>query len=156
MPSIVNKRGLICNESRALFLLEYKHELSLLKKLILITEKGIGGLLPKDTWCYEGICYLFAKAIVSHAKMAYDNMLLGHFDAANMVLRALIENSASQAMVAKRDERISSLHIYGGNAEMNMQSSYILIDHSNDTLKKDKQGNYQVDLNDTTGMVRIF
>ena len=91
MPSIVNKRGLLCNKSRALFLLEYKHELSLLKKLILITEKGIGGILPKDTWCYEGICHLFASSIVSHARMAYDNMLLGHFDAANMVLRALIE-----------------------------------------------------------------
>ena len=94
MPSIVNKRSLLCNESRALFLLEYKHELSLLKKLILITEKGIDGILPKDTWCYEGICHLFASSIVSHARMAYDNMLLGHFDAANMVLRALIENSA--------------------------------------------------------------
>ena len=64
MPSIVNKRGLLCNKSRALFLLEYKHELSLLKKLILITEKGIGGILPKDTWCYEGICHLFASSIV--------------------------------------------------------------------------------------------
>ena len=39
MPSIVNKRDLLCDKSRALFLLEYKHELSLLKKLILITEK---------------------------------------------------------------------------------------------------------------------
>lgn len=94
MTSIVNKRGLLCNESRALFLLEYKHELSLLKKLILITEAGIESLTKKDTWCYEGICNLFAKSIVSHARMAYDNMLLGHFDAANMVLRALIENSS--------------------------------------------------------------
>ena len=32
---------------------------------------------------------------------------------------------------------------------MKIQSSYILIDHANDALKKDKQGNYQLDLNDT-------
>lgn len=32
---------------------------------------------------------------------------------------------------------------------MKIQSSYILIDHANDVLKKDKQGNYQLDLNDT-------
>lgn len=104
MPSVVNKRGLLCNENRTLFLLKYKHEMSLLKKLILITKKGIDGLLPKDTWCYKGICYLFAKSIVSHAKMAYDNMLLGHFDAANMVLRALIENGACFEVICLYEE----------------------------------------------------
>ena len=123
----MNKRGLLCNESRAFYLLEYKRELTLLKKLILITEKGIDCLHPKETWSFEGACHLFAKSIVSHATMAYDNILLGHFDAANMVLRALIENSACfEVIYLHEDEEIWKYYLVQSYRDTMMSSTECL------------------------------
>lgn len=93
MNTIVNKRNLFCDELNAVTMCEYKHELSLLRRLIKMTEKAIAEKDTRDTWSYEGICHMFATSIVSYAKMAHDNMVLGHLNAANMVLRVLIENS---------------------------------------------------------------
>ena len=93
MNTIVNKRNLFCDELNAVTMCEYKRELSLLRRLIKMTEKAIAEKDTRDTWSYEGICHMFAASIVSYAKMAHDNMVLGHLNAANMVLRVLIENS---------------------------------------------------------------
>lgn len=58
-----------------------------------MAERAVDAKENRDLWSYEGICQMFARSIVSYAKMAYDNMVLGHLNAANMVLRVIIENS---------------------------------------------------------------
>lgn len=104
MTGIVNKRNLFCNEWRALTLLECKHDMSLLKQQIKMTEEAVAKKKPSDDWSFEGICHMFAKASVAHAKMAYDNMVLGHNDAANMILRAFIENCVSFEVIFDHEE----------------------------------------------------
>ena len=93
MSMIINKRNLFCDELNAITLYEYKHELSLLRRLIKMAESAVNQMECSDVWSYNGICQMFAKSIVSYAKMAHDNMILGHLNAANMVLRVVIENS---------------------------------------------------------------
>ena len=51
-----------------------------------------GSNSASNTWSYEGICYSFAKTIVDYSKMAFDNVLLGHFHAVNMIIRTVLEN----------------------------------------------------------------
>ena len=93
MTNFINKEALIGNKHQAVILCEYTHELSLVKQLIEIVDKSIFLKKPENIWTYEGICFLFAKSIVSYTKMAYDNIMLGHFDATNMILRTIIENN---------------------------------------------------------------
>lgn len=93
MSTIINKRNLFCDELNAITLYEYKHELSLLRQLIKMAERAVNQMECSDVWSYNGICQMFAESIVSYAKMAHDNMILGHLNAANMVLRVIIENS---------------------------------------------------------------
>ena len=88
----VNKRDLYCDEFKAFILCEYKKELRLIKKMINISEEAIGRQDTHNTWSYEGICHSFAKTIVDYNKMAYDNLILGHFDAVHMISRAVLEN----------------------------------------------------------------
>lgn len=93
MSDFIDKESLIGDDYRAVILYEYKYDLSLIKKLIEIADNAISVEIPSNTWSYEGMCYSFAKSIVSYAKMAYDNMILGHFDATNMIVRTIIENN---------------------------------------------------------------
>jgi len=93
MGKFIDKNALIGDDYRAVILCEYTHDLSLIKQLIEIAEKAVSLKKPSDTWTSDGMCYLFAKSIVSYAKMAYDNMILGHFDATNMIVRTIIENN---------------------------------------------------------------
>lgn len=93
MNGIVDKRKLFCDENRAIALLEFKYEVKLLRKIIELAEKGVMTKEVKETGTYEGICYLFASSIISYCKMAYDNIVIGHFYAAHMVLRSIIENN---------------------------------------------------------------
>ena len=90
--SIIDKRNLFGDEYNAFVLCEYRRELKLIKKLINISDKAVGQQTPSNTWAYEGICYSFAKTIVDYSKMAYDNVLLGHFHAVNMIIRTVLEN----------------------------------------------------------------
>lgn len=90
--TFIDKRNIYGNEYNACALCEYKRELKLTKRLINISEKAIEQQAPTNTWSYEGICHSFAKTIVDYSKMAYDNILLGHFHAVNMITRTILEN----------------------------------------------------------------
>ena len=90
--SFINKRNLYGNEYNACALCEYPKEVKLIKRLINISEKAVEAQIVKSTWTYEGICHSFAKTIVEYSKMAYDNVLLGHFHAVNMINRSILEN----------------------------------------------------------------
>lgn len=84
---------LFCNDYKAVVLCEYTKELFLLKEYIKIAEKAVS-CKENSTWnSYEGICYMFAKSINEYAKMAYDNIILGHFFATHMIIRTMIENN---------------------------------------------------------------
>jgi len=98
MGKFIDKNALIGDDYRAVILCEYTHDLSLIKQLIEIAEKAVSLKKPSDTWTSDGMCYLFAKSIVSYAKMAYDNMILGHFDATNMIDKSLVSAIMSIGM----------------------------------------------------------
>lgn len=93
MSTVVNKRNLFCDDLNAAIISEYSRELALLRRLIKMAENAVETTEDRNTWSYEGICQMFANSVVSYAKMAHDNMILGHLNATNMVLRVLIENS---------------------------------------------------------------
>ena len=58
-----------------------------------LTAKKLRVATTLDSCSHDGVCYMFAKSIVDYLIMAYDNFLLGHFYAAQMVLRSVVENS---------------------------------------------------------------
>ena len=90
--SFINKRNIYGNEYNACALCEYQRELKLIKRLINIAEKAIEQQASTNAWSYEVICHSFAKTIVDYSKMAYDNVLLGHLHAVNMIIRTVLEN----------------------------------------------------------------
>lgn len=104
MSAIVNKRNLFCDELNAATITEYSRELALLRRLIRMAENAVATMEDENTWSYEGICQMFAKSIISYAKMAHDNMVVGHLNAANMVLRVLIENSVFFELIYWNEE----------------------------------------------------
>ena len=57
-----------------------------------------------NTWSYEGICYSFAETIVDYSKMAYDNVLLGHFHAVKMINRAILENLVCLDIIVNNED----------------------------------------------------
>lgn len=84
---------LFCNDYKAVVLCEYTRELFLLKEFIEISEKAVYCKESTSWHSYDGVCYMFAKSIIEYAKMAYDNIILGHFFATHMIIRAMIENN---------------------------------------------------------------
>lgn len=84
---------LFCNNYKAVVLCEYTGELFLLSEFIEIAEKAVSRKENTSWHSYEGICYIFAKSIAEYAKMAYGKIILGHFFATHMVIRAMIENN---------------------------------------------------------------
>lgn len=90
--SFINKRNLYGNEYNACALCEYQREVKLIRKLINIAERAVEKTSASNTWSYEGICHSFAKTIVDYSKMAYDNVILGHFHSVKMINRAILEN----------------------------------------------------------------
>lgn len=102
--SIIDKRKLYGNEYNAFALCEYQVELKLIKRLINVAEKGIEQTVPFNTWSYEGICYSFAKTIVDYSKMAYDNIILGHFHGTNMIIRSILENLVFLDIIVSNQE----------------------------------------------------
>ena len=84
--------NLFHDKYREVILCEFQQELALVRQLIEIAEEGVRTKKPADTWSHEGFCHLFAKSIIDYAKMAYDNMQLGHFFATHMIFRTMIEN----------------------------------------------------------------
>lgn len=104
MKNIIDKENLFGDEYNAFILCEYPRELELVKKLINVAEEGIEKQIIEDMWSYEGVCYSFAKTIVDYSKMAYDNLLLGHFHATNMINRAILENCVLLDIIVNHDE----------------------------------------------------
>ena len=104
MQGIINKRGLFCDENRAVDLCEYQKELSLIKQLIKIIADTVDQQAPANPWSHDGICHMFAKSIVDYLKMAYDNMLLGHFYATQMVFRTIVENHVCLCIIQQYRE----------------------------------------------------
>lgn len=88
---VINKKMLYGNEN-AFVLYEYQRELKLLKQLINISEQAIAQCKVKDLWSYGGVCHAFAQTILDYSKAAYDNLVLGHFHAVNMISRSVLEN----------------------------------------------------------------
>lgn len=84
--------NLIGDDYNADFLFEHRRKVKLTRKLIFSSEKQIENKHIEDRYSCDGISYLFAKTIIDYSKAAYDNIMLGHFDAANMILRSMIEN----------------------------------------------------------------
>ena len=92
------------NEYNACALCEYQRELKLLKRLIDISEKAVERQTPESTWSYDGICYSFAKTMVDYSKIAYDNVLLGHFHAVKMIIRTILENLVCLDIIVNHQE----------------------------------------------------
>lgn len=90
--NIINKRKLFCDKYNAVVLCEYTKELNLLKRLINVAEEGFEKQKVAKNWSYEDVCCSFAKTILDYSKAAYDNIILGHFAAVNMINRAILEN----------------------------------------------------------------
>lgn len=89
MDDVLNKDELFGDKYKAFVLCEYTRELELIKKLIEVAEAGLEKQTVESTWPFEGVCYSFAKTVLDYSKMAYDNLLLGHFHATNMINRAI-------------------------------------------------------------------
>lgn len=92
-------RELFLNDYRAITIMEYNVELELLKQLITLADEYLKREQCTDTFSYEGVCYLFAESIVEYSKMVYDNMVLGHYDAANMINRVIVENNVCLSII---------------------------------------------------------
>ena len=88
----VNKKDLFGNEYNAATLCEYRKEIKLLQKLIKISESAVEKKTHQTLLSCEGVCYEFAKTIIDYSKVAVDNVLLGHFHAAKIITRTIIEN----------------------------------------------------------------
>ena len=68
------------NDYYSLILCEFTYEKDLLKKFIEVCDDGVNNKYTNETDTYDGICYRFAKSIITYAKSSYDNLILRHFD----------------------------------------------------------------------------
>ena len=100
----IDKRNLYGNDYNACALCEYQREVKLIKRLINISKKAVEKQIVNNTWSYEGICYSFAKTIIDYSEMAYDNVLLGHYHAVNMINRAILENLVCLDIIVNNEE----------------------------------------------------
>ena len=125
MQNIIDKKNLFGDEYKAFVLCEYQKELALTKQLINIAEDAVQKQPVIDRWSHDGICHLFAKNIVDYSKMAYDNILLGHFHATNMINRSVLENCAFlDIIISHPDEELWKYYIVHsqGNAILKLSS----------------------------------
>lgn len=77
---------------------------------------------------YEGICYRFAKSIISYAKSSYDNLILGHFDIVSTIDRLLTENIVCMNVILNNVEIGKELWKY-----------YLVYSYKQDILKSKKK-----------------
>lgn len=80
------------DEYRSALLCEYAREMMMTKALIEEIEDAVALKEVGNSWSHDGVCFMFAKAVVDYAKMAYDNLALGHFHSTRMIFRAMLEN----------------------------------------------------------------
>ena len=102
---LIDKDDLYGDKYNAFVLCEYTREMKLIKRLIEIAEAGVSKKSTYDTWSFDGVCYQFAKTIVDYSKMAYDNLVLGHFHATNMINRSILENCVCLDLIVNNDEQ---------------------------------------------------
>ncbi len=100
----IDKDNLYGNQYNAFALCEYPRELYLIKRLIDVAEQGVEKQVVESTWSFAGVCHSFATTIVDYSKAAYDNVLLGHFHAVNMISRAILENCIFLDIIINNDE----------------------------------------------------
>lgn len=104
MASNAYEDTLFHDKYREVILCEFQRELALVRQLIEIAEEGVRSKKSANTWSHEGFCQLFAKSIIDYAKMAYDNMQLGHFFATHMIFRTMIENCVCMDVIQRYPE----------------------------------------------------
>lgn len=100
----IDKEQLYGNKYNALVLCEYTRDLELIKSLINIADEAVEKKKGFDIWSLEGVCHSFAKTIVDYSKMAYDNLMLGHFDATHMINRSILENRVCMEIIMDNEE----------------------------------------------------
>jgi len=54
---------------------------------------------------FDGVCFYIARSIVNYAKAAFDNMVLGHFDTSEMIVRTMIENRVILDLIFNDEEQ---------------------------------------------------
>ena len=101
----INTEKIFSDQYRSTILFEYQRELVLIKQMIELVEEAVHAQTPTGTWSHEGFCHLFAKSIIDYAKMAYDNMQLGHFFATHMIFRTMIENCVCMDVIHRYPEQ---------------------------------------------------
>lgn len=109
--NLVMKSRLFGDPYGALNLWEFRRELTLLKRLVKIAENCV---LKKETHepdSFEGVCFYIARSIVAYSKAAFDNLVLGHLDATEMVIRSIVENRVILDIIYN-DETISLWKYY--------------------------------------------
>ena len=84
-------------------LISYNHEIELTRQLIEICSKAIHRKSRFDL-TYEEVCYRFAKSIISYSEIAYNNVVLGHFNAFGMIERVLIENIVCMDIIVNHEK----------------------------------------------------
>lgn len=89
---MIMKARLFGDPYSAVDLWEFRRELTLIKRLIKISENCVSQREAHSPDSFEGVCFYIARSIVNYAKTAFDNLVLGHFDTTEMVIRTMIEN----------------------------------------------------------------
>ena len=94
----------------AVLLWEFRRELRLTRRLIKIAEKCIAEKETHVVNSFEGVCFYIARSIIWSSKSAFDNLVLGHFETVEMVIRATIENRVTFDLIF--NDEIHSLWKY--------------------------------------------
>ena len=102
--SIIMKGRLFGDPYSAVNLWEFRRELRLIKRLIKIAEKYIAEKTTHSSETFEGVCFYIARSIVAYAKSAFDNMVLGHFDTTEMLIRKIVENRVVFELIFNDEE----------------------------------------------------
>ena len=105
MKNWIYTEMLFCDEENAADICEYEEMLSLVKEFIESAEDAVECKRTMEWNTKEGVCFKFAEAIIRYAKIAYDNIILGHFSAAFMVIRSMVENNVCLEILFKDEKR---------------------------------------------------
>ena len=90
---------------RAIDLWEFRRELTLIKRLIKISEKCVSEKEVRDSNTFDGVCFYIARSIINYSKAAFDNLVLGHFDVTEMIIRTMIENRVILDLIFNDEEQ---------------------------------------------------
>lgn len=105
MKDWIYAEKLFCDEENAADICEYEELISLLKEFIESAENAVECKRTMAWNTKEDVCFKFAEAIIRYAKMAYDNIILGHFSAVFMTIRSMVENNVCLEILFKDESR---------------------------------------------------